>query len=765
MESKPQKLALRLDNINEYLRSRLEQEPSFADLIVDLEAFARTLREEKLSVKLVAHSLPVAEALQQSIARQPQLSQRYQGEAIALPQPVDEARAVVVLGDRTASYPLPQHRERILIGRLPECEIQLGDEYNLVSRQHAQLCPTQEGGWSICDLGSSNGLYFNRRQLSSHLPQVLNNGDRFSCGNPNSPGSAEFTFLLRGQEPLAWLYPQETIPTGEATFYTLPEKRLYIIGRQPGCDLTIPNRYASVSRQHAEIRYQEARNCWQLRDRGSSNGTYLNGNPVGETWVDLKTGDRLTIGKLDAPDGLVLGFEELPVLEEERARVVIEDGDLVCTLSQGHRELSPAEKAFLEPLAKETVHQVIVIIDNSSPSPENPDPMALTRSWLDEHLGAEKVEVLTLPWSRILEASSQAPDEVLAPFYQLLVGQSEGAVENLLRRLMKQITSHIERTFEEKESRLKAQLQQPGVAEGTRVEELKIQLNKALKQISKDQERTFRQIKKDIDQSRGEIINPFISTSLIFKLQQFIDDLKPLKVKQGNQEFLRLYSEQLGENQSIHDRVIEICETEFDRWLVGEWDRACNLYADGGLSGFLSRTQVAIAAILPSSPLTTQLPPPPTFDVKKFLDASVLEGNSRIFYGEGSNTGNIIGIGLGVALVPLTPLPLLFQGVNVFRQRDMERSKLEQKTDALKRNIGSKYQSLAKFLAERIMQTAIAALDEESQRYQEMLTELGEQASEQISEYKKASERLKNSRAVANKEKAEIVKRLKGESA
>ncbi len=65
------------------------------------------------------------------------------------------------------------------------------------------------------------------------------------------------------------------------------------IGRQPDNDIVIDNKLAS--RKHALI--QKIKDDYFLKDEGSTNGTFLNGNrlPAGK-YVKLEAGDRITIG-------------------------------------------------------------------------------------------------------------------------------------------------------------------------------------------------------------------------------------------------------------------------------------------------------------------------------------------------------------------------------------------------------------------------------------------------------------------------------------
>lgn len=65
----------------------------------------------------------------------------------------------------------------LLIGRLPDCDIVLGDE--LVSRMHGRIVVATEGAY-VEDLHSTNGVYLNGRRIS-HTAR-LHTGDRILIG-------------------------------------------------------------------------------------------------------------------------------------------------------------------------------------------------------------------------------------------------------------------------------------------------------------------------------------------------------------------------------------------------------------------------------------------------------------------------------------------------------------------------------------------------------------------------------------------------------
>ena len=76
--------------------------------------------------------------------------------------------------------------------------------------------------------------------------------------------------------------------TPDAAVFILT-KHFYILGQSPNAGIVIDNFY--VSRRHAEIIVERGR-AW-IRDLGSKNGTFVNGERVGETGRLLRDADRI----------------------------------------------------------------------------------------------------------------------------------------------------------------------------------------------------------------------------------------------------------------------------------------------------------------------------------------------------------------------------------------------------------------------------------------------------------------------------------------
>jgi hypothetical protein len=65
-----------------------------------------------------------------------------------------------------------------------------------------------------------------------------------------------------------------------------------LVGRHPRCDIVIDG--SNVSRRHAELLFRDG--VWVIRDLGSTNGTTVNGSPVGRS--ELRPGDIVGLADL-----------------------------------------------------------------------------------------------------------------------------------------------------------------------------------------------------------------------------------------------------------------------------------------------------------------------------------------------------------------------------------------------------------------------------------------------------------------------------------
>jgi pSer/pThr/pTyr-binding forkhead associated (FHA) protein len=110
-----------------------------------------------------------------------------------------------------------------------------------------------------------------------------------SAIEPEDEAHDEFPFPNDELQPGQALLLVKRGPNAGSTF--LMDAETTSIGRDPGSAIFLDD--VTVSRKHAVFERREA--AWFIRDIGSLNGTYVNGEQVEQT--KLATGDEVQIGK------------------------------------------------------------------------------------------------------------------------------------------------------------------------------------------------------------------------------------------------------------------------------------------------------------------------------------------------------------------------------------------------------------------------------------------------------------------------------------
>jgi S1-C subfamily serine protease/pSer/pThr/pTyr-binding forkhead associated (FHA) protein len=183
----------------------------------------------------------------------------------------------------------------VVVGRGRQCEVVVDDD--TVSSAHARLELNAQGHLvTIADLQSSNGTYVNGKRITNAQAQT---GDAVRFGSAefklitgtgsaaNGVQSAAPGWMLSGFDTAGRALQFELRPLTEAKTWTIGRDRnraQFIIDDD------------SVSGAHAQITY-EARQGLSLRDLGSTNGTRVDGAPLGGRIVALSdTGQEIIFG-------------------------------------------------------------------------------------------------------------------------------------------------------------------------------------------------------------------------------------------------------------------------------------------------------------------------------------------------------------------------------------------------------------------------------------------------------------------------------------
>lgn len=178
------------------------------------------------------------------------------------------------------------------------------------SNSSADLFPELGSADNKSDLEQRLGLYQVFLKLYEHHRELLNeildleNTDRAQI-------KGVWQYIQAGVEEQQ-VYLITNLLQGQTQKLFQPQN-CWVIGRDRKAGLSIQDK--RLSRRHAVIRYVEKRGFY-LSDLNSTNGTYLNGEPVRRP-ILLKEGDRVRLGSLSFIFFSTTGYRTLPAVSAE----------------------------------------------------------------------------------------------------------------------------------------------------------------------------------------------------------------------------------------------------------------------------------------------------------------------------------------------------------------------------------------------------------------------------------------------------------------
>lgn len=220
---------------------------------------------------------------------------------------------LVVLRNNQCLFRVPLDMQRLTMGRSSECDLVLNGE--AVSRKHATIEKKGESFW-LTDQ-SSSGTFVEGKRLTESLE--LQDGQKFlladwaiefhreSSAQKNEDVHRQTQITRLGQQQMndatkvIQLQPSGKIKIfkpllvvddvgGDQRHYAVRSKNL-VVGTAPECDVILKDRF--VSKMHAEFTLSDQ--GFHVRDRESTNGTFLRGSKIHEAYV--RDGEEIQVGK------------------------------------------------------------------------------------------------------------------------------------------------------------------------------------------------------------------------------------------------------------------------------------------------------------------------------------------------------------------------------------------------------------------------------------------------------------------------------------
>lgn len=374
-------------------------------------------------------------------------------------------------------------------------------------------------------------------------------------------------------EPSAFLVLQElaeNIESVRQTRYALAEGVL-VVGRKPGCGVSIPDYCTRVSGQHLKVHYCPPSDRtsipeWRVQNcDGCRNGTYLNGEPLKESRI-LKPGDCLVLGN--------------HALSAKSPQLIFE-----CSSSSEATSMAIDESRQLK---KPVNCDVLFLVVNSQDE--------LTEERVSElisiSLAVKVFVIILLPESIEVFAATQPIHSpiTLESLNQQLASMSEQQSYSIkAQRLLLQILSVVDKIhqlFLGRQEKLelevkKAEIQQSQERRKDQVEDIPF----LIKTINEQKSSLLRAIEASLAQSKQDLLDDSLASSILQKIQDTVDELEAVVIKQRGEKYLELRAKHSESN--VNDFILASCESELINWAGEEWRKICEEYGNGGLKGLV----------------------------------------------------------------------------------------------------------------------------------------------------------------------------------
>lgn len=243
---KKEKLLQSLQEMQKFVTAIGTEDPTFKTVSGKLSSLSVILKTGKLKFQIVSQFSPLAYAVGKLVESSATLPALYQFQTTTLPsqsqrteipkQAVEYARTelaapepvILQFTDRDREKPI-SHRlpknGKLLIGRRPDCQIQIPQQYSFASGHHAEILPvpgadTSFGDWQICDT-STNGTYINGQKIQGC--QTLQPDDRITLGY-SEPTDRSAELIFKFEYNVASL---QSHPGGFANQASDPNESLY----------------------------------------------------------------------------------------------------------------------------------------------------------------------------------------------------------------------------------------------------------------------------------------------------------------------------------------------------------------------------------------------------------------------------------------------------------------------------------------------------------------------------------------------------------
>jgi hypothetical protein len=440
-------------------------------------------------------------------------------------------------------------------------------------------------------------------------------------------------------------------------------------------------------------------------------------------------------------EGYSSNLEQFLIVNPEKpVTEIVKYCEFICFVYESQQTISENDRLLMQAADRAKVDRAILVVngdrDNSNKS---------ITDWLTQqsYLSPDLLHL-----NKFFDYNNK---EDLEQYYCSIESRFSIWSEQFAERIEQRIDYKIKKHFELTKKSIWQEIQQYKDlnTQGEPIDTYKHKISQIFQKINKQQQQKFRKIKQLVNQSKNDLINSFSIDSLSFEIQSVIQEaeIKILTTKKCTYLFLNSKDKKYIDKLPLY--LAEILQKKLSGWLDREWQKIDRIYDEGGLNELtqkIARELAFLGALYPDS-IELKSVARNNFQLYDFVTLSILEDNSRVTFDYNFTQSSwfrlLVAVGVGCLVYLGTKLIfgtgkyfgfviLFFQVINLLTGQDIKKIKLKQQGKELKRIADTKYQSLLKYLVDRISQDLIMLLDDESCYYQQQIDELAQTIEEKL---------------------------------
>lgn len=438
---------------------------------------------------------------------------------------------------------------------------------------------------------------------------------------------------------------------------------------------------------------------------------------------------------------------------------LLKNCDLVFLVIDSMKNSIPIEKKLV--IKAQALNIPLIIIDCNQFSPN-------IQSWL-ENPSLSRINYFNFSHEFIETSQLLLPDRQYDDFLKPLLAHISLKIEaDLQKKLIKIVRKYFIQHKSQYLAEIKQQKQKYFL--GKPPQEIKNTVKQSAAKFNQILQHNFRIIKQTLQESKQELINPFVSTSVIHHIHQVIYEAIAIQYRENKKIYLDLVIIKDRHSQTIHSHILELYQQKIDLWIDQQWnvlDQELNIF-----NQLAKKRDCELKILNRLSDIDMKLPivPKPAFNLNKYICVATLSNiNRTIFdyhYTQSTWFKMTIAIAVGLIFFLLTDklfgfILVFVQIVNLLTGQSSKSLKLKQQTKELKKSVDNKYQNLVKFIADKLIQDLNIFLDRQCQSYQDRVNSYLQESDRNFINIKQKIRLNQNKISELNQEQEDIIRIIK----